>query len=147
VKHQRLAGEQALRFEFRAPKERIMAKRVLIVDDSQMVRTILSFTVETAGYDHECAASGSEALEMLASQAFDIALVDLNMPNMDGYSLIRKVRAELAMHAMPIIIITTAAEATDRERGFEAGADLYLVKPVDEQELVMNIKMLIGDPT
>jgi DNA-binding response OmpR family regulator len=123
-----------------------MPKRVLIVDDSKMIRDILSLTVNAAGYQSECFAKGQDALETLATRHFDIALVDLSMPSMDGFELVRKIRANTKLQSMPIVVITTAAESADRERGSEAGADLYLIKPVDEADLIMNIKMLIGDP-
>ncbi len=123
-----------------------MTKRVLAVDDSKMVRDLMSYMVASGGYEAETAENGAMALEMLAQQRFDLALVDLNMPLMDGYTLVENIRGNPEWEDIAVIIVTTEAEAEDRRRGLEAGADLYLVKPVDEVELLTNIKMLIGDP-
>ena len=123
-----------------------MPKKILIVDDSKMVRDLLSITVRSAGYDCAGAESGIEALEEMAKSNFDLALVDLNMPRMDGYTLIRRIRSDEAWKDIKIIIITTEEEARDMEKGYEAGANLYLVKPIEEDELNAHIQMLIGGP-
>jgi len=111
-----------------------------------MVRDLMSFMVSMAGYEVETVENGAVALEVLGREPFDLALVDLNMPLMDGYALIEKIRAQPALEELSIIIVTTEAEAGDRRRGLEAGADLYMVKPVQEAALIGHIRMLIGDP-
>lgn len=123
-----------------------MAKRILVVDDSRMVLDLLSFMITSEGYEVETADNGALALELLARGAYALALVDLNMPVMDGYTLIRRVRQQPDWAQMPIIIVTTEAEAEDRQRGIEAGADLYMVKPVEEADLLANIRVLVGGP-
>ena len=123
-----------------------MNKRILAIDDSKMVRQLMEFMVSAAGYEVDTAGNGAAALERLARVTYDLALVDLNMPVMDGYTLIARIREQAALDDLAIIIVTTESEARDRQRGIEAGADLTLVKPVDEGDLIATIRMLIGDP-
>ena len=122
-----------------------MTKRILMVDDSRMVLDLLSFMISSAGYQVETANNGSLALELMAKTKVDLALVDLNMPVMDGFTLIRRIRKQPDWENLPIIIVTTEAEAEDRQRGIDAGADLYMTKPVEEAELLANIGMMIGN--
>ena len=89
------------------------------------------------------AEDGVQALEKSLSSKFDLILCDLNMPNMDGLTYIRKYR-EIDTET-PIIVVTTQEEAVHRKLGFDAGANLYISKPVGPKELALNIKMLIGE--
>ena len=73
-----------------------------------------------------------------------ICLTDINMPNMDGYTLIERLREDPNFEDLPIIIISTEEELQDKQRGFEAGANLYIVKPTEPDELIENIRMLLG---
>ena len=121
-----------------------MAKSVLVVDDSQITLDISSFPISAAGYKVFTALGGLEALEIMDSSPVDLAIVDINMPGMDGYTLIRKIRADSILAEVPVIIITTEAEAKDQEKGFEAGANAYLIKPVSPEEMIAQIQLLIG---
>lgn len=123
-----------------------MPKTVIVVDDSEIILDINRFTISSAGYKVYTALGGNEALEIMAQNAIDLAIVDINMPGMDGYSLIRRIRSDRAFSDVPVMIITTATEAQDKKKGFEAGADIYLVKPVPPGEMIAQIKLLIGDP-
>ncbi|SMC71254.1 two-component system, chemotaxis family, response regulator CheY [Desulfocicer vacuolatum DSM 3385] len=122
-----------------------MSKSVLIVDDSQLTLEIISFTVLSAGYRVIRAQGGLEALEILNHTPVDLMVVDIVMPDMDGYTLIRKIRENDAFRATPIIVVTTQSEAKYKQKGFEAGANLYMVKPVHPRELVSQIQLLVGD--
>ncbi len=122
-----------------------MSKSVLIVDDSELTLEIISFTISSAGYRVITAKSGLEALETLNKNDVDIMVVDIIMPDMDGYTLIRKIRENDEFKDMPIIVLTTQAEARYKQKGFEAGADIYMVKPVHPQEMVTQVRLLIGD--
>ena len=122
-----------------------MAKTVLAVDDSKLALDVVDFALSASGYRVLTASSGREALEVMGSQAVDLAIVDINMPGMDGYSLIRKVRSQPAWEGMPLIILTTQVEARDKQKGFEAGANAYLVKPVSPVEMVVQVRLLIGE--
>ena len=123
-----------------------MAKTVLIVDDSEIVLDIKKFTISSSGYRVYTALRGYEALEIMGQNEIDLAIVDINMPGMDGYTLIKKIRADKVFGGIPVIIITTETEARDKEKGFEAGANVYLTKPIQPDRMIAQIKLLIGDP-
>jgi two-component system chemotaxis response regulator CheY len=125
-------------------KEAPMGKTILVVDDSEFALQMTAFMLRNAGCEVKTAQSGLEALEILAEGNIDAVIVDINMPVMDGYTLTRKIRADEAFGAIPIIMITTESEAKDMEKGFEAGANAYLVKPVTPQQVISQITMLTG---
>ncbi|MDC0254386.1 response regulator [Bacteriovoracales bacterium] len=122
-----------------------MAKKILLIDDSEMVLQILGAMIEDVGYELETASDGMQGLEELGENDYDCLITDLNMPVMDGYTFIKKVREIEKYSDTPIIIVTTEKEASDKERGFEVGADIYLVKPVQKEELQEKLKMLLDE--
>ena len=121
-----------------------MPKTILIVDDSRFTLEINSFVASSAGYAVLTALDGLEALEILGTNSVDLVIVDINMPGMDGYELTRKIRSDEVLADVPIIIITTESQARDKEKGFAAGANSYLVKPVEPDDVVAQIQILIG---
>ena len=121
-----------------------MSAKVLIVDDSRTVRDLHGFMLESGGYEVHQAVNGSEALEKALATQFDLIVTDVNMPQMDGYEFTRRVRATAAYQATPIIIVSTESEAQDKTRGFEAGANVYVVKPVRPNDLLANARMLLA---
>ena len=122
-----------------------MAKKILLIDDSEMVLQILGAMIEDVGYELETASDGMQGLEELGENDYDCLITDLNMPVMDGYTFIKKVREMEKYSDTPIIIVTTEKEASDKEKGFEVGADIYLVKPVQKVELQEKLKMLLDE--
>jgi two-component system chemotaxis response regulator CheY len=123
-----------------------MSKTILVVDDSQFVLDMTRFMLDSAGFTTLTASAGLEALEILARDPVDLVIVDINMPGMDGYTLTSKIREDAAFGEVPIMIVTTESEARDMQKGFEAGANAYLVKPVSADELAARIGLLIGEP-
>jgi two-component system, chemotaxis family, chemotaxis protein CheY len=121
-----------------------MNGKVLIVDDSKVVRDLHGFMLESGGYEVHHAVNGSEALEKVLATQFDLIVTDVNMPQMDGYELTRRIRATAGYESTPIIIVSTESEAKDKTRGFEAGANVYVVKPARPNHLLANAKMLLG---
>jgi two-component system, chemotaxis family, chemotaxis protein CheY len=119
-------------------------KTILIVDDSEFVRSYHSYILEQACFRVLTAMDGSDGLEQLYTHPCDLVLTDINMSHMDGYEFIRRVRAEPAYRALPIIIVSTESEGKDKRKGFEAGANLYLVKPCTPEMMVENIRMILG---
>lgn len=118
-------------------------RKILVVDDSPVVRSFHINILKTSGYKAEGVADGAEALEKSLSTRYDLILCDINMPRMDGLTFIRKYREEKGQ--APVIILTTQEEAVHRQKGFEAGADLYIVKPVKPQSLLQHIQLFLGD--
>lgn len=112
-----------------------MTKRILIVDDSRVTRLLHGYILRGAGYETHEAANGFEALEALARAPCDLALVDINMPRMDGFTLIRDLRARPEWRALPVIVVSTQQEARDLREGYSAGAMAYLFKPVEPEAL------------
>jgi two-component system chemotaxis response regulator CheY len=116
---------------------------ILIVDDSEFVRSYHSYILEQAQFRVITAMDGSDGLEKLYSHACDLVLTDINMSNMDGYEFIRRVRADGKYGSLPIVIVSTESEGKDKTRGFEAGANLYMVKPCSPETMVENIRMIL----
>ena len=118
-------------------------KTILIVDDSEFVRSYHSYILQQAEFDVITAVDGSDGLEKLYSNACDLVLTDINMSNMDGYELIRRIRADEKYKLLPIIIVSTESESKDKTKGFDAGANLYIVKPGSPEMMVENIRMVL----
>jgi len=110
-----------------------------------MVRNLHGFMLQSAGYEIHEAENGSDAIEQLLRAKFDLIVTDVNMPQMDGYEFTRKAREVEGYEETPIVIVSTESEAADKSKGFEAGANMYIVKPVKPEELVMHAQMLVQD--
>jgi len=121
-----------------------MAAKILVIDDSSIVRNLHSAMLNQAGFEVGEAVDGVDALEQLAKSEYDLLLVDVNMPRMDGISLCKEVRNDKKHQETPIIIISTKSESEDRMTGFKAGANLYLIKPIKAEALIENVKMLLN---
>lgn len=118
-----------------------MAERVLIVDDDEAVRTMLYKVIRSNGMDAFICASGSEALEILFRNTFDLILLDVNMPGMDGFQVVQRVRSRGL--TTPIIIISGRQEDYDTLYGLDIGADDYVTKPFNPVVLGAKVKALI----
>ena len=118
-------------------------KTILIVDDSEFVRSYHSYILEEADFQVVTAVDGSDGLEKLYTHSCDLVLSDINMSNMDGYEFIRRIRADKKYSALPIIIVSTESQAREKMKGFEAGANLYIVKPSSPEMMIENIRMVL----
>ena len=119
--------------------------KVLVVDDSSLVRLYYRSALENAGFDVKQAINGIEATEKVLSESFDLVIVDVNMPRMDGFTFLRSLRSGAAeMEALPALMISTESEMQDVTEARAAGANFYLVKPVAEEELVRHVCVLTG---
>jgi two-component system chemotaxis response regulator CheY len=117
--------------------------RILIVDDSALVRLYCRDVLERGGFEVHQAINGIEAMEKVLAQSFDLLIVDVNMPRMDGFSFIRALRGStFDVATLPVLMMTTEAGAQDREDARAAGANFYLVKPVAEAELLRHAALL-----
>ncbi len=121
--------------------------RILVVDDSSLVRLYYRSALEKAGFEVEQAINGIEGMERVLSQRFDLVIVDINMPRMDGFTFVRSLRGGANdIASLPALMISTEAEAQDRAEARASGANFYLVKPVAEAELVRHVCVLTGVP-
>ncbi|MBF0495489.1 MAG: response regulator [Deltaproteobacteria bacterium] len=122
-----------------------MKRILLVVDDSEMARNYHSYILQLYGFETITAIDGSDGLEKLyAHDNIEMIITDINMPQMDGYTFIERVREDKRFADLPVIIISTEDEAQDKQRGFDAGANIYIVKPTDPEEVIANIKLLLG---
>ncbi len=121
-----------------------MTQRILIVDDAATVRMYHRGILESAGYSVDEAVNGLEALEKALATAYDLFLVDVNMPKMDGYAFLRELRGRTELPQPPAVMISTEAEALDRIKAYEAGANLYLLKPTRPDGLIGHLRVLLG---
>jgi two-component system chemotaxis response regulator CheY len=121
-----------------------MNKIVMTVDDSASVRQMVSFTLKGAGYDVLEAVDGEDALEKLGDSPVDMVIADINMPNLDGIELVRKVRACPDKKFTPILLLTTESHETKKREGKEAGATGWIEKPFRPEQLVSTVKKVIG---
>ncbi len=120
----------------------------LVVDDSPAMRRQLSHALQrTLGIAAVEAADGAEAWRRLAEGRFDIVITDINMPVMDGLKLIALVRQAGGQRAVPIVVITTEGAEADRGRAMALGANAYLVKPVQSQQVADAVRRLLAEPT
>jgi len=118
--------------------------RILIVEDSPTMRQLLVFALKRLkGSDIVEAQDGIDGLRKVTSDHFDLALVDINMPVMDGLKLISLVRDEESLKAMPIVVITTEGAKEDRDRALALGADEYLTKPIQANKVLSVAKALL----
>jgi two-component system chemotaxis response regulator CheY len=121
--------------------------RILVVDDSSLVRLYYRATLEKAGFAVEQAINGIEAMEKVLTQPFDLLIVDVNMPQMDGLSFLRALRDRGEdVASLPALVISTEAGAQDRDDARAAGANFYLIKPVSEADLFRHVAALTGAP-
>lgn len=120
-------------------------RRILIVDDSSLVRLYYHGALEKAGFAVEQAINGIEATEKVLAHNFDLLIVDINMPGMDGFSFVRDLRRRKEdIAALPILMITTEAGETDIADARDAGVNYYLIKPVSEADLIRHVTALAG---
>jgi two-component system chemotaxis response regulator CheY len=120
---------------------------VLVIDDASLVRMYYRDALEAAGYEVDEALNGLEALEKLLLAPADLLIVDVNMPQMDGFTFLKVLRRQdLPVSAIPALVTTTEGGAQDRAAAQTAGANFYLVKPVTPESLVAYADILSGRP-
>lgn len=114
---------------------------ILVVDDDKHTRMLLSAILKNANYTVTAAADGREALKVLSREHIDLVVLDIMMPQMDGYEFTRLVRENDS--ALPILMLTAKQLPADEKRGFLVGTDDYITKPIDEEKLLLRIKALL----
>lgn len=119
-------------------------KHVLIIDDAATVRMYHRQVLQDAGFDVDEAVNGIEAMEKALSKRYDLFVVDVNMPKMDGYTFLRELRSRADIHQAPAVMVSTESEDKDQLAAFASGANLYVVKPAKPIELVRAARLLTG---
>ena len=118
--------------------------RILAVDDSPSMRQMVSIALAGAGYEVEQACDGVEALAIAQKSRFDLVITDVNMPNMDGITLVRELRAQAGYKFTPLLVLTTEATAERKQQGKAAGATGWLVKPFNPERLLATIAKVLA---
>jgi two-component system cell cycle response regulator len=124
------------------PEWQAVTARVLIVDDIPTNVRLLEARLTAEYFEVETASSGAQALEICANSDIDIVLLDVMMPEMDGFEVCRRLKANPATHHIPVLMITALDQPSDRVQGLEVGADDFLTKPVDDIQLMARVKSL-----
>ena len=120
-----------------------MPKTFLVVDDSASMRQLVSFTIKDAGFDVLVAENGKDALGKLGGTKVDMVITDLNMPEMDGIELIKKLRSMPDYKFSPIIMLTTESQESKKQEGKQAGASGWIVKPFQPEQLLDVVKKFV----
>ncbi|MGE5309352.1 MAG: response regulator [Deltaproteobacteria bacterium] len=120
-----------------------MAIRILVVDDEDDIRDVLRITLEGEGYEVIEATNGEEGLTAINKQAPDLVLLDYKMPRMTGLEVCQKIKKDLLLRHLPVIMVTGKGEVHDKIDGIDSGADDYIVKPFEPKELLARIRMVI----
>ena len=121
-------------------------KRILLVEDNEMNRDMLARRLQKRGYEMLLAVDGLLAVEMTRSEKPDLVLMDMSLPNLDGWEASRQLKADAATAGIPIIALTAHAMAEDREKALAAGCDEFETKPVDLASLLAKMATLLGKP-
>jgi len=117
---------------------------ILVADDEEDVRELVSYRLTRSGYEVIDAQDGEEAFRLASENVPDLMVLDVMMPRLDGYEVTRRVRAEESLRSVPVILLTARSQETDVSRGFEVGADDYLKKPFNPDELVARVRAVLG---
>jgi two-component system cell cycle response regulator DivK len=122
-------------------------KKILIAEDNPVNRELLHELLEARGYEVEEAENGQEALQMIAQSRPDALLLDLNMPVLDGFSTVRKIREDAVISSLPVLAVTAYAMRGDREKTLQAGFDGYLSKPINPAALDAELERIWNNAT
>lgn len=120
-----------------------MSKRILVVDDDELILVALFELLSPKGYTVSTALDGPQALEKVEKNRFDLLILDIIMPQMDGFQLCEKIRTMKGYSEVPIIMLTAKSDPEDQKRGLAAGANLFLPKPISPQRLLDLIEATI----
>ena len=121
-----------------------MSAHILAIDDSRTIRTLLTTTLEKAGFAVTTAVDGVDGVAKFQDAAADLVITDVNMPNKDGFGVIDDIRQGNVNRAVPVLVLTTESGAGLKERARKAGATGWVVKPFDDEALVSVIRRLTG---
>jgi len=119
-----------------------MTKRVLVVEDDEAVSHMIAQILRAEGYESTAAAEGRSALAMLRSNPFDMVILDVMLPGMDGISILKSIREEPALNGVPVLMLSAKTDDATTWAGWRAGCDYYMTKPFDPDELLAILKRL-----
>lgn len=124
-----------------------MAKRVLLAEDEPNIVELLTFLMDRAGFEVSAEADGRRVLDAALSDTPDILILDVMLPELDGYEILRQLRADRRTAGLPVLMLTAKGQREDRETALECGADMFITKPFANAEIVAAVKQLaMGRP-
>jgi DNA-binding response OmpR family regulator len=124
-----------------------MAKRILVVDDDENILNLERTILEGKGFEVVAASSGARALEILAKEAFDLILLDVMMPEIDGFTVCRKIKEDSRLKEVPVIFLTAKGGGEALAEGFESGAVMYINKPFTANKLLTIVNTMLESGT
>ena len=121
-----------------------MRKKILLVEDNEVNRRLAGFLLRSQGYQVREATTAAAAFEILKTAQFDLIVMDIQLPGMDGLDATRKLRAEPATAEIPVIAVTSYAMAGDRDKALAAGCSGYVTKPIDKNTFIQEVAAHVG---
>ncbi|MBM3461197.1 MAG: response regulator [Armatimonadetes bacterium] len=118
-------------------------KKILIVEDDQHIRKLLHILIRRDDINIDEAVEGNEALDKLQNNTYDLVILDIMMPNVDGFSILKQMRENAATSTLPVIIVTAKTEDKDLMKGYSMGANYYITKPFEPQDLIHSIELIL----
>ena len=122
-----------------------MAKRVLLAEDEPNIVESLTFILERSGFEVATTTNGRQALEVAQSDTPDILILDVMLPELDGYEVLRRLRADTRTKTLPVLMVTAKGQREDRETAMKCGADMFITKPFVNSELIAAVEKLAVD--
>lgn len=121
-----------------------MAKRVLVAEDEPNIVESLTFLLERAGFAVSVKTDGREALDSILAATPDVLILDVMLPGLDGYEVLRQLRADRRSEALPVLMLTAKGQREDRETAMDCGADIFMTKPFANAEIIAAVEQLAG---
>lgn len=147
IKRRKLVSQDVVNLEdFRTLNRKIESKTILVVDDDEIMRDALKRILEKEGYRVLLAEDGMELSKLLESSNFDLILLDINLPWVDGFELCRIIKSQGPLQDIPLILISARKDREDIERGFEAGCNNYISKPFDIDHMTEIVDKALTSP-
>ncbi|HYA91309.1 MAG TPA: response regulator [Thermodesulfobacteriota bacterium] len=122
-----------------------MSRKILIVDDEEVIRKFLKIHLTKLGYEVQEAADGEQAIEQLGKADFDLLICDVLMPKKDGWQVIREVKSNPKTKDIPVILLTAKNEDSDMFKGYDLGVNYYMTKPFTKAQLIYGLKLMFGE--
>ena len=119
-----------------------MSKRILIVDDEEVIRKFLKIHLNKLGYEVTEAEDGQKAIDRIGERKFDLIICDVMMPNKNGWEVIKEVKSNPELNEIPIILLTAKNDEVDMFKGYELGANYYMTKPFTKDQLLYGLKLM-----
>lgn len=124
-----------------------MSKRILLAEDEPNIIEPLTFLLNRSGFDLQVETDGREALTAALSQTPDVLILDVMLPSLDGYEILRQLRADRRTEKLPVLMLTAKGQREDREMAKEYGADMFISKPFSNSEIISAVNQLAGQGT